>query len=165
MRILNRPLADELLKLAEVDQTMRMNVIAGEAEWDSAVDEISQTQLKAIVRGGGWPTISTVGADASHAAWLIVQHAPSLDFMKECLELMTSLPNGEVDPKDIAYLKDRVLMLSGKSQIYGTQFIGAGKDMHVYPIEDAERVNERRASIGLGTIAEDEAALHQLHKE
>jgi hypothetical protein len=164
METLNQSLADELLKMAEVDQAMRTKVISGEAEWDSSVDKASQARLKEIVDKEGWPTIPKVGADASRAAWLLVQHAPSLEFMEQCLELMETLPNGEVSPANVAYLKDRVLMMNGKPQIYGTQFQGSGKDMHVYSIEDAEHVDERRSSVGLGAFAENEARLRELYK-
>lgn len=164
MEKLNSTLANELLELAEVDQAMRMRVIEKEAEWDSSVDEASQARLKEIISKQGWPSISTVGSEASHAAWLLVQHAPSLQFMEQCLALMEALPEGEVSPANIAYLKDRVLMMNGKPQIYGTQFQGSGKDMHVYPIEDVESVDERRASVGLGTFAENESRLRKLYK-
>jgi hypothetical protein len=84
--------------------------------------------------------------------------------MKHCLDVMEALPMDEVNPANIAYLKDRVLMMNGMPQIYGTQFQGSGKDMHVYPIEDAEHVDERRASVGLDIFAENEARLRELYK-
>ena len=164
METLNQSLADELLKMAEVDQAMRMKFINGEAEWDSSVDEASQTRLKEIVEAEGWPTIPKVGSEASRAAWLLVQHSPSLEFMEHCLDIMEALPEGQVSPANVAYLKDRVLTMNGKPQIYGTQFQGSGKDMHVYSIEDAEHVDERRASVGLGTFAENEARVRELYK-
>lgn len=165
MKILNQPLADALLSLAEADQAMRMKVINAEAEWDDSVDQLSQARLKKIVADMGWPTISMVGAEASHAAWLLVQHAPDLQFMEYCLKLMEALPEREVSRANIAYLQDRVLMMNGKPQIYGTQFLDVGKGMQAYPIEDREHVDERRARVGLGTFAENEARLRQLHKE
>jgi hypothetical protein len=76
---------------------------------------------------------------------------------------MESLTEREVSPANVAYLKDRVLMMNGKPQIYGTQFQGAGKDMQAYPIEDADRVDERRASVGLGSFAENETRLRELY--
>ena len=164
MEMLNQSLSNELLQMAEADQAMRIKAINREAEWDSSVDERNQARLKAIVDEHGWPTIPKVGAEASNAAWLLVQHALDLKFMERCLELMESLPSGEVKPANIAYQKDRVLMMNGKPQIYGTQFQGTGEGMHVYPINDAERVDERRASVGLGTFAENEARLRELYK-
>ena len=164
MEALNEPLASELLKMAEDDQAMRMKVINGEAAWDSTIDERSQKRLTAIVHEQGWPTIPKVGAEASNAAWLLAQHAPDVKFKEYCLELMENAPPGEVKPANIAYLRDRVLMMNGKPQIYGTQFQGTGEDMHVYPIEDIDHVDERRARVGLGTFAKDEARLREVYK-
>jgi hypothetical protein len=163
MGTLNQSLANELLQMAETDQAMRIKVINGEAEWDSSVDQQNQARLMSIIEEYGWPTIPKVGAEASHAAWLLIQHSPDLKFMERCLELMESLTEREVSPANVAYLKDRVLMMNGKPQIYGTQFQGAGKDMQAYPIEDADRVDERRASVGLGSFAENETRLRELY--
>ena len=77
---------------------------------------------------------------------------------------MEKLPLGEVKPANIAYLKDRVLMGNGKPQIYGTQFQGFGKDIKVYDVQNFEHVDERRASVGLGTFAESEARLRKINR-
>ena len=161
--IVNKLLADELLSMAEIDQAMRFLAIKDENAWNAQIDEDNSTRLQTIVEAQGWPTISKVGTNASHAAWLLVQHAPSLDFMKNCLELMKQLPKDEVNPANVAYLEDRVLMMSGEPQIYGTQFQGKGKDLQVYPISEPEKVEERRASVGLGTFAENEARVRELY--
>jgi hypothetical protein len=105
----------------------------------------------------GWPAIPLVGAEASQAAWLIAQHTPDLAFMERCLELMQALPAKSVHPVNIAYQQDRVLMRRGEPQIYGTQFLGIGGELHVHPIQDPEHVDERRATVGLGPFAEYEA--------
>src|SRR3546814_17491742 len=38
-------------------------------------DRKNRAMLRAYVAQKGWPTISAVGKEASHAAWLLVQHA------------------------------------------------------------------------------------------
>ncbi len=150
--------------MASVDQAMRRSVINGEAEWDSSIDQENQSKLKVIVNEAGWPAISKVGMDASHAAWLLVQHAPDLSFMEQCLGLMESMGKDEVNPANVAYLKDRVLMMNGEPQLYGTQFQGSGEQMTVYPIADAEHVDERRASVGLDSFTEYEMRVRKLYK-
>jgi hypothetical protein len=82
MGTLNQSLANELLQMAETDQAMRIKVINGEAEWDSSVDQQNQARLMSIIEEYGWPTIPKVGAEASHAAWLLIQHSPDLKFME-----------------------------------------------------------------------------------
>ena len=62
--------------------------------------------------------------------------------------------NDDVDPQNIAYLKDRVLMFSGKKQVYGTQLRRNKytKKMELYEVEDVEHLNEKRKSVGLEPI-------------
>lgn len=164
MGTINQPLADELIQMATADQAMRANVIEKGAEWDSSVDQANEEHLKEIVSRHGWPTIPLVGEQASNAAWLLVQHSPDLGFMESCLNLMKKLNQGQVKPANMAYLEDRVLMLNGKPQIYGTQFEGTGEGMHAYTLEDPEHVDERRAGVGLGSFAENEVRLKELYK-
>ncbi|HUD07615.1 MAG TPA: DUF6624 domain-containing protein [Candidatus Saccharimonadales bacterium] len=164
MAIINKLLAQELIRMANIDQEMRLKWINNGAVWDVAVDEANQKRLKQIVAEYSWPTISLVGKRASNAAWLIVQHAPDLKFKEKCLELMERLPLGEVKPANIAYLKDRVLMWNGKPQIYGTQFHGFGKDIKVHEIQDPEHVDKRRANVGLDTFAKNEARLRKINR-
>lgn len=164
MEALNQTLASELLQMADIDQGMRIRAGKGEAEWDDSVDTANQSRLASIIDADGWPTLSKVGPEASNAAWLLAQHAPDLQFMERCLELMESLAKNEVRPANVAYLKDRVLTLNGRPQLYGTQFQGTGDDMKVCPIENPDRVEERRASVGLGTLAENEARVREVYR-
>jgi len=145
--------------MAEVDQAMRKRVAQDSAAWDASLDETHQRRLEDIIDRIGWPTIALVGAEASQAAWLIAQHAPDLELMERCLELMRRLPANSVHPANMAYLEDRVLMRHDEPQVYGAQFLGSGDDLHVYPIQDPERVDERRASVGLEPFAEYEAQI------
>lgn len=160
---LNTTLVNELLQMAEVDQAMRMKAIEDETLWDVSVDETNNARLAAIIEQDGWPTIPKVGEEASHAAWLLVQHAPSLDFMKSCLQMMKDAPLYAVKASNIAYLEDRVLMMDGKPQIYGTQYRTVGEGMKVYLMENPDEVNLRRASVGLGTFEDDKARLIELY--
>lgn len=164
METINKSLANEILQMAKSDQAMRRKSLKDTTAWDSSVDEANQMRLMEIVYESGWPTIPKVGTEASYAAWLLVQHAPSLRFMERCLEIMKALPSGDINPANMAYLEDRVLMMRGKPQIYGTQFQGSGQEMRVWQIDDAEHVDERRASVGLEPFVIDEARLRKLYK-
>lgn len=164
MKTLNdKKLANELLQMAEVDQAMRNKAIDDESAWDASIDEANTIRLTEIIEQVGWPTIPKVGSEASHAAWLLVQHASSLAFMKRCLQLMKDAPRGAVSPSNLAFLEDRVLMMDGKPQIYGTQFQSVGEEMKVYPIVNPDEVNLRRANVGLGTFEENKTRLSELY--
>jgi hypothetical protein len=148
--------------MAGSDQAMRLRAGHDRSAWDASLDEAYQRRLGEIIDEIGWPAIPLVGAEASQAAWLIAQHAPDRAFMERCLALMQALPARSVHPVTIAYLQDRVLMRRGEPQIYGTQFVGnRDGDLIVHPIQDVERVDERRASVGLGPFTEYEAQIRR----
>ena len=152
-----------ILRCAQRDQAMRQQYLAGGGAWDVSLDADSTEFLRTIVAAIGWPTLRMVGSKASTAAWLLLQHSPDIDFMEHCLELMKAAPRGEVALRDIAFLEDRVCLLRGRPQIYGSQFQGRGKTLRLYPVEDAERLDERRAAMGLLPFAEYEKQIRQMY--
>jgi hypothetical protein len=127
-------------------------IIESEAKKSRQLDEQHVRRLKQIIDEHGWPGNSLVGRDGADAAWLIVQHADfDLPFQKRCLELLEAAPAKEGEPKNIAYLTDRVLVNENKPQRYGTQL---GDNFTPRPMEDPENVDQRRAKIGLPSLAE-----------
>jgi Family of unknown function (DUF6624) len=121
-----------------------------------AIDAENTAWLRTVVRERGWPGRSMVGDQASDAAWLLVQHADrDPGFQRECLVLLqASVDAGEASARNLAYLVDRVLVAEGKPQRYGTQFTSGPKGMEPRPIEDPDRVDERRATVGLPSMEE-----------
>jgi hypothetical protein len=153
-----RAMATELLAMAQVDQEMRTKAMKDMSQWDASVDRKNTARIMAIVREIGWPTISKVGTQASQSAWLLVQHATAEpEFMQRCLTLMRDAETGDVAPANMAYLEDRLLTVEGKPQIYGTQFRLIAGVIEPFPIEDPDHVDERRARVGLETLAEHKA--------
>jgi len=167
----------ELLAMKEKDQRLRRELLelvqsedgeivltdpaAMKAVMDmQAADRAHTERLKKIVAEHGWPTISMVGKDGSHAAWLLVQHAThDMEFMEDALERFSPLVEaGEVSPKNYAYLHDRVQMHNDRPQRYGTQFLQIEIDgvthAGVWPMEEPQRVDEFRRAVGLGPFAE-----------
>jgi hypothetical protein len=69
--------------------------------------------------------------------------------MSQCLELMKTSGEGEVLPRNIAYLEDRILAFSDRPQIYGTQFHTTEDGLVPFPIVDIEHLEVRRSSMGL----------------
>lgn len=145
----------ELLKRFEKDRQMRSRAIDESAWLDESHDKENTEYLKEVVKKHGWPTISKVGWEASQAAWLLAQHADhDLDFQAQCLELMKSLPEGEVALPGIAYLEDRVRVGRGEPQLYGTQFYQEGDDFGPRPIEDEDGLEARRKAMDLEPFTE-----------
>lgn len=121
-----------------------------------AADASNRGWLRTIVDAHGWPPASRVGREGASQAWLLAQHADGdVDFQERCLGLMrVAVAAGEADPKDLAYLEDRVAVNRGRAQVYGTQFHEVDGELVPQPIEDPARVDERRAAVGLGPLAE-----------
>ena len=113
--------------------------------------------LKADIAANGWFLISTTGEEASRAAWLMTQHADrDLPFQKHVLSILEPLAAaGEASMGNFAYLYDRVAMNENRPIRYGTQgrCVGGGK-WEPNPLEDPARVDERRALVGLGPLAD-----------
>jgi hypothetical protein len=140
-----QPITDPALLKIFLEQSGKM----------AAVDQKNRARLKVVVDRHGWPGKSLVGRDGAHAAWLLVQHADGdLAFQKRCLELMKAAPEGDVEPKDIAYLADRVLVADKKKQVYGTQLQGQAGTFKPHPIEDEANVDRRRAEVELPPLAD-----------
>lgn len=118
--------------------------------------------LKTEVARGGWFIRSRDGQAAAEAAFLITQHADhDVAFQKSVLaRLEKLLPGGDLDRSHYAYLWDRVATHEGRPQRYGSQSKGckAGQ-IELWPIEDPEHVDERRASLGMGALSEYRSVL------
>ncbi|SCL28871.1 hypothetical protein GA0074692_2621 [Micromonospora pallida] len=163
-------LAAELIERMDRDQRARSEV-AGPATGDvwarvREVDTDNTAWFRTVLDRCGWPRRSEVGADASTAAWLLAQHADlDPEFQRRCLSLLEqAVRDGEAQPSHLAYLTDRVRRAEDRPQLYGTQFWG-GPDgrgpLQPQPIEDPERLDERRRSVGLGPFAEYATLMRQ----
>lgn len=147
-------IASEILAMREVDQDMRDRNLVDDS-WDEEVDRQNTLRMKEMITKIGWPTIPKVGEEASEAAWLLVQHADhDVEFQESCLALMLALPESEASKHDIAYLTDRIRVNRKQGQIYGTQFTQTNGKHIVREIEAPESIDERRLSMGLGTLEE-----------
>jgi hypothetical protein len=154
----------ELETRAAEDQAVR-NQLTGDT-FDHAlfarlaeVDRANTAWLRALIERHGWPGRTRVGTEGARDAWLLVQHADhDVDFQEHCLALLAAaVAAGEADPKELAYLEDRVAMHRGRPQRYGTQFVQApdGQPGFVpHTLAEPARVDELRASVGLGPLEE-----------
>jgi hypothetical protein len=113
--------------------------------------------LRTIIEKHGWPTEEAVGQDGAEAAWRILQHAISDSTLqrKGLTLLKGAAKRGVVPLWQVAMLEDRICILEGRPQIYGTQFDwDAEGQMNPLPIADRDSVNERRRTVGLGSLEE-----------
>src|SRR5690606_5189198 len=78
------------------------------------------------------------------------------DFMKKCAELLeVAVSENKAKPGNLAYLNDRIAVLEGKTQLYGTQFDWDEKgELSPNKFDELSKVNQRRKSIGLNSLEE-----------
>jgi hypothetical protein len=123
------------------------------------VDRDNTRWLKEVVAMSGWPMVSSVGADASGRAWLLVQHADHDPvFQLQVLRLMEPMvAKKEVPARNYAYLYDRIMLkLTGK-QRYATQMWCENGTYVPQPLEDPAKLEELRAAMQLEPLAQYQA--------
>ncbi|MCB9287531.1 MAG: OmpA family protein [Lewinellaceae bacterium] len=121
-----------------------------------AADSVHFRKIQGIIEAEGWPASSKVGERAAKAAFLAVNHhldTATLAFYlprlkQRCLE-------GEAEWLYYATMYDRLQVLKGLPQRYGTQYRrveGAEEEYELFPLEDEERVNRWRDELGLEAL-------------
>lgn len=154
---MNKKLAKELKKIAGIDQAMRKKA-AKSGEFDVSIDKTNTKRLKEIILKHGWPTISMVGKEGSFNAWLIAQHADhDLVFQSRILVLLKKIykDKKDINPSNIAFLEDRILMAQKKKQIFGTQFYFNKEGQFVpWPIRKNKHLNGLRKKFNLPPLEE-----------
>jgi hypothetical protein len=154
--------ADSLARLESGDQQGRDALAKAVATRDTAVifasmraDSARTRWLRAEIAERGWPLRAVVGDTAARAAWLILQHSPDTAWQASMLPTLEQLGRrGEIPLPDVALLTDRVRVHRGQRQLYGSQFDIVNGRLVPAPIADIPNLDARRASVGLGPIAE-----------
>lgn len=166
---LDRDLAARLDSIHERDQAYRQITHAVEEQFgrDSpemrehvrrmiATDSTNLIAVRGILDERGWLGEDVVGRTGNSALFLVMQHA-DLATQEHYLPMMReAVRKGNARGADLALLEDRVLMRQGKRQIYGSQ-VGRFPDtgeFYLSPLDDPERVDKRRAEVGLQPLAE-----------
>jgi hypothetical protein len=160
MSAANEKLRQELLAMRAEDERVREELAETGELFDGyhptmeAVHLKNAARLEEMLAENGWLGKSLVGEDGAEAVWLIVQHAISRpDLQRRFLPLLKAqIERGENPAWQAAFLEDRILSFEGKPQIYGSQFDWNERDaMSPNEIFDPEKIDERRAAVGLET--------------
>lgn len=89
------------------------------------------------------------------AVFLILQHNHGIYQKKYIDRLRAAAEQGKLKRSSVAMMEDRILVDDGKPQIYGTQVSRKrGGEWRLNDLLEPERVNIRRARVGLGPIEE-----------
>lgn len=123
-----------------------------------AADSSSHLAIIQIIEEYGYPGFNIVGEEGSGNFWLLVQHQDNHpETQRKVLALMkVEVEKDNADKQDFAYLTDRVAVNADEPQVYGTQMrLNPDKTSFIpKKVMDRDGLNERRASIGMGTIEE-----------
>lgn len=162
----NQPLADSLNKMKVVDQ-IAMKPPAGKyaamtpEAWQQFKDSVAGAHkriLENIFSRYGYPGYDLIGKEGEHSFWLMVQHCdPWPAFQEQVLTAMKlQVTKGNANPSNYAYLVDRVMINTGRKQVYATQVTYNMDSCQALPkpLQDSLTVNARRKAIGMESVEE-----------
>lgn len=160
--------AERLVRMAELEQAARQALYgldfdsldmaerraALNAAWAlvEAIDRKNQAGLKALLPDGdGWFGRTAWGEEAARSAWLITVHAVNdRRLMREAARRMEPLvATLEVLPPWYASVVDRLAVLEGRPQRFGTQPVCRTGGWTVGEVEDPAGLDARRTELGL----------------
>ncbi|MFI2347072.1 DUF6624 domain-containing protein [Streptomyces sp. NPDC019443] len=148
-------LATELASMAEADHQAAVHANSDDPNEQLAWRRLTARhgdRLNEIMDEFGWPTADLVGEEAARAAWLVAQHADrQLDVQRRALQLLQqAVTAGSASRRELAFLRDRMLVNEGRRQICGTQIAGVRDGAPVpWPSEDPDRMDALRAEVGI----------------
>lgn len=145
----------EDLRLRRIeDQRVRTDA-GGDPSEMQRVDSDNTEFLRTLIGELGWIDATRFGAEASDAAFLLVQHSGDLRLMRTALpHIEADVRAGRLSGQNYALLFDRLQLNLGYLQRYGSQIGGATGELMLMPCEDIARIDERRAELGMGPLGE-----------
>lgn len=166
---LDKPLRDTLLAIYDDDQKYRQMIDSVQSKfgresaemqtlWATIIekDKINLLKVISILDRHGWLGRDKVGARGNQTLFLVIQHSDQKTQKKYLPMMREAVKKGNANASSLALLEDRVALGQGKKQVYGSQigFDKTAKKSYVLPLDDPDHVDERRASVGLGPLAE-----------
>ena len=119
-------------------------------------DSVNLLKIQKILDQYGWVGFDQVGRTGAMTIFLVIQHS-SLPVQQKYLPMMReAVAKKQAVAGNLALLEDRVAISEGRKQVYGSQLQTdkvTGKNF-LSPLEDPDHVDERRAAVGLGPLAE-----------
>lgn len=155
---------DELITMVAEDRRVSEELAADGRLFEGYHPQMAEVhqrngkRLGEIVDQIGWPGKTLVGKGGAEAAWLILQHdIANPKLQRHCLPLLReAAAKGEIPAWQMAMLDDRIRVLEGTPQVYGTQFDwDENGEMSPCPIANPEQVEVLRQSVGLMSLEED----------
>lgn len=142
---MNKKLKQKIIQMKNIDQKMRFacnpKKLTVKNYMVFLTDMVNNDLIKGVIKAYGYPLQKLIGKEGMKAFWLLIQHQDKdVELQKKCLK------NCDFEPKEKAFLTDRILLNQNKKQIYGTQFN--------CKIKDEKNVNKCREKMGLELLKE-----------
>jgi hypothetical protein len=158
--LIDEAMRRELLTRIEHDDTVRERLARDGSLFDGyhpemeAVHRDNAAWLAELVARRGWPGRAAAGIDGASAAWRILQHAIGEPALMRGLfpQVCDAVACGEAEAGELAMLEDRIRVLEGRPQRYGTQYDwndGGTAMVPIVGVDDPEHVETRRCDVGL----------------
>lgn len=162
------PVAEKIKMMGQKDQKLRIKLdsirkkngpgSAYEKDLMKSIekeDAVNMLTLTDIISKYGWLGPAEIGYKNNQYLFLVVQHA-DIETQKKYLPILKqAVKDKKALPKDLAYLEDRINIREKIPQIYGSQvYIDKEKKEYLlYPVQDINRIEYRRASVGLESLS------------
>jgi hypothetical protein len=122
------------------------------------MDSINMVRVEKIISKYGYPDKSIVGEELKSVAAFVIIHNPSKQ-AKYLQLLWEESKRGNVDKREVAILDDRIQMLKGESQIYGTamKYDSVSLDsntleiitkLKIWKVRDYSNLDKKREEVG-----------------
>lgn len=163
----DQKLKAQLERIYTDDQSLRQQIDATQkkygynspemnALWDeiNKKDEANLREVEQILKEHGWLGPKEVGPRASQTIFLVIQHASAEARLKYIPLMRQAVKDKKASSSSLALMLDRINTESGVKQIYGSQLRGKVEGGYeLFEIEDPDRLDQRRADMGLEPIA------------
>lgn len=168
----DKKLKEELLKLALKQRELLLEVVAKDQTKESDREKLHKVyedhtaRLCQILKTSGWPTTALVDREGVVAAFQILKNGGTYELQRDLLPVIVAVIKKDPSQKsEFAGLFDRLRVSAGMKQLFGTQAVSTGGFLVLYPIEDQQRVDARRAEFGLAKLDVYIRALEQNYRK
>ncbi|WP_299187973.1 BT_3928 family protein [uncultured Aquimarina sp.] len=159
-RLMQAKTVEERDSIAKLVGATEKEVTTDLWQQQSAIDSSNTVFIEQVFKKHGYPGKSLVGEPTNKTAWFVIQHSNKIN---EYLPLIKKAgEEDEIPFRLVAMMEDRHLMSIGKEQVYGTQGTTLNHNTNtpvkiIWPIKDAENVNQLRKDAGYNTTIEEYA--------
>ncbi|MEZ5050485.1 MAG: hypothetical protein R2766_12635 [Saprospiraceae bacterium] len=150
----NKVLCTQLDTIADRDQRYRGEV--SDLDKQAMLDSINILEALEIYEKWGYPGKHLVGVERSNILFYVIQHS-NLEMMERFLPVIKDeTDKANLNSKNYCLLYDRICVLKGLPQHFGTQYIEKNGTWVLYKHINLDKMNENRIKYSYDAIENDE---------